>query len=93
MRPVRLVFYDKPGCTLCDEALSVVETVRRRLGDAVPTTLERVDIRRNPVTWERYRYDIPVLEVDGETAFRLRIDAGRLMERLTGDAAGPMEST
>lgn len=89
--PVRLVFYDKVGCSLCEEAFSVVEEVRERLGASSPTTLERVDIRDNPFTWDRYRYDVPVLEVDGRPQFRLRIDAGRLVELLTGGVSGPME--
>lgn len=93
MTPVRLVFYDKSGCSLCEEALSVVEEVRGQLGARWPTTLERVDIRRNPVTWERFRYDVPVLEVDGRPEFRLRIDAQRLRELLVDGVAHPMEST
>lgn len=93
MEPVRLVFYDKAGCKLCDEALAVVEEVREAVGARVPTTLERVDIRRDPMNWERYRFDVPVLEMDGRPAFRLRIDGQQLTERLLNGEAGPMEST
>lgn len=90
--PVRLVLYDKPGCHLCDEALAVVERVRAAIASQVPTTLERFDIRRDPALWDLYRLEIPVLEVDGRPAFRLRVDPERLRARLVDGVPGPWEA-
>lgn len=90
--PVRLVLYDKPGCHLCDEARAVVERVRAAVKAQVPTTLDRVDIRTDPALWDLYRLEVPVLEVDGRPAFRLRVDPDRLRARLVDGVPGPMES-
>lgn len=76
----RLVFYTKAGCSLCDRAFAVVERARQR----TPFALEVVDIERDPETFEDYRYDIPVIEIDGRVAFRHRVDADALLERLQG---------
>lgn len=90
--PVRLVLYDKPGCHLCEVALAVVERVREAVGDQVPTTLDRFDIRRDPALWDLYRLEVPVLEIDGRPAFRLRVDAEQLRARLVDGVPGPMEA-
>mmetsp|Transcript_28821 Transcript_28821/g.88155 ORF Transcript_28821/g.88155 Transcript_28821/m.88155 type:complete len:149 (-) Transcript_28821:65-511(-) len=53
--------FTKEGCTLCDEAKAVLEACR----SAAPHTLELVDITEDPALWDAYKYDIPVLHVDG----------------------------
>ncbi len=70
----------KPRCSLCEEAHRVLEEIRAR----VPFTLEVVDIRDAPDTWERYRHAAPVITLDGEEIGRLRVDAAALEVRLRG---------
>lgn len=81
----RVRFYTKPDCELCDKAWEVLERVRRR----VPCEVEPVDITADPLLFERYRYRIPVIEIDGEEAFELTVREDRLLSRLQGRAAGP----
>ena len=73
-----VTLYGKPGCCLCDEARAEVESVRERLG----FELREVDVSLDPGAWARYGERIPVVEVDGEEAFELRVSASELEERL-----------
>ncbi len=74
----KLVLYGKPGCHLCDEARAEIERVR---GDR-PFELEQVDITLDPVLNRRYGERIPVLALDGEELFELRVDGDALLQRL-----------
>jgi hypothetical protein len=73
-----LTLYGKPGCHLCDDALAAVE--RATAGRQV--LLEQVDITLDPALHGRYGERIPVLEIDGEEAFELFVDADVLKRRL-----------
>jgi hypothetical protein len=74
----KLTLYGKPGCHLCDDARVAVD--RAVAGRDV--VLEHVDISLDPTLNARYGQRIPVLEIDGETAFELFIDEGVLERRL-----------
>jgi hypothetical protein len=74
----KLTLYGKPGCHLCDDARRAVE--RATAGREI--VLEQVDISLDPTLNARYGARIPVLDIDGETAFELFIDAGVLEQRL-----------
>jgi glutaredoxin len=68
----------KPGCHLCDDARAALVRLR---GEAV-FTLEEVDITRDDELHRRYLERIPVVEIDGEEAFELFVDATELRRRL-----------
>jgi glutaredoxin len=77
--PRRLVeIYSKPDCSLCEAALATLEAVRRR----VPFELLERDVRLDAVLAERWRYDIPVVCIDGEVAFRGRLTEEAFEARL-----------
>ncbi|WPB81450.1 glutaredoxin family protein [Archangium violaceum] len=62
--------YSKPNCCLCDQAKEVLERVRER----IPFDLVEEDIRADPAIFAAYRYDIPVVIIDGRDTFKLRLD-------------------
>jgi glutaredoxin len=74
----RVTVYSAPDCTLCERALEVVEGVTTELD----VELEAVDISGRPELESRYRELIPVVEIDGETAFTYFVDAEALRSRL-----------
>lgn len=76
MREVTL--YTKHDCSLCDKAKEVILSVRRE----IPFTYREVDITSDPDTYEEYREQIPVIFVDGRKAFKFRLTAEALLERL-----------
>jgi hypothetical protein len=58
---MELVFYTRPGCTLCDKALAVV----RQSGFLRHHTLRLVDILGDAEAYDLYQWEIPVLVLDG----------------------------
>jgi glutaredoxin len=76
----RVTIYGKPECCLCDQALEVLEEVRKR----TPFEIEKRDISGDADLIERYGLDIPVILIDGQVAFKHRIDKDRLIALLKG---------
>jgi glutaredoxin len=74
-----VTLYGKPGCCLCDDARAVVAAARREHG----FDLREVDVSLDPGLHRDYGERIPVLEVDGEEAFELRVEAGELRRLLS----------
>ena len=71
-------FYTKPRCSLC--ATGKVALEQALAGEQFE--LRELDITQSPFLFERYRYAIPVVVVDGEEIARLRFDAQTLRQRL-----------
>ncbi len=68
----QVVMYSRPGCHLCDIAMETISTVRQ----SRPFAFTVVDITLDPGLYDRYRYQIPVVCIDGKEMFRHHIDAG-----------------
>ena len=73
-----VTLYGKPGCCLCDEAKEAIRTVRLDQ----EFELHEVDVSLDPTLHSRYGERIPVVEIDGEEAFELHLDAASLRDRL-----------
>lgn len=60
---MRLIFYTKAGCCLCEGLAAKLAQVR-----AIALAVEERDITTQPDWWERYQYEVPLLctVVDGE---------------------------
>jgi len=58
---VPVTLFGKVDCHLCEEAESIVARVTTDLG----VRYRKVDIESSPGLFERMRYRIPVIEVDG----------------------------
>ena len=67
----RVTLYSRPGCGLCDEAREVLEAERRR----TPFELEEVDVSTEDELELEYGIRIPVVLVDGEERFEIRVPA------------------
>ncbi len=75
---MKLTLYGKAGCCLCDEARAAIAEVR----EDIPFELEEVDVSLDPRLHREYGERIPVIEVNGEQAFELGIDATTLRNLL-----------
>lgn len=73
-----VVFYTRAGCHLCDLARAEVEAARVE----VPFALREVDILADRDAFDDFKFDIPVVEVDGRVLFKHRLSAAALVERL-----------
>ena len=75
-----LILYTKPGCHLCDEMKLEIQ----RADCAELYALAEVNIETDSNLLVRYRYEIPVLIIDGVEAFRHRLRAEDFKSRLSG---------
>jgi glutaredoxin len=75
----KVVLYTKAGCHLCENAKAVILSVRR----SVAFELQEVDIARDEELFDLYKHDIPVVTIDGRQAFKHRVDAAALKEKLS----------
>lgn len=69
-----IVLYSKAGCHLCDDARLHLED----LAADHHLSYDEVDIRRDSAIFERYRYRIPVITVDGVERLEGRIEADEI---------------
>ena len=68
---VQVIIYSKPGCHLCEEAK---ESIRAgECGEHFQLT--EINIETDPELMAKYRYDIPVISIDGVDTFMHRVDA------------------
>ena len=74
----QVVLYTRERCSLCEKAKAVILAVRRE----VAFDFREVDIGWSGDLYEDYKHDIPVIEVDGQRAFKYRVEVSELKERL-----------
>jgi glutaredoxin len=65
-----VIIYSRPGCHLCDEAKMAIQNS----GCSDRFTLEEINIESDEVLLRKYKYDIPVMMIDGVEAFRHRVN-------------------
>lgn len=82
---MRVEFYTKPECPLCDEGHEIVEEVCRKLAQ----DWTQVSIFSSEELYQRFRYLVPVLCVDGRVVATLRFNARELEATLLA-CPGPM---
>lgn len=75
--------YSKPNCPLCEDVKAILERVRTR----VEFNLVEIDISRDLGLRRRFRYDIPVVFINGQQAFRHRVTEEALEARLRAEGA------
>ncbi len=73
-----ILLYRRPGCPLCDDAEALL--------DELGVAFLRANILEDERTFVRYRYRIPVLDIDGAEVLELRFDMMQLQAALA--AAG-----
>ncbi|MGA2009887.1 MAG: glutaredoxin family protein [Solirubrobacteraceae bacterium] len=73
-----VVLYGRAGCCLCDDARSVLLTVRRER----PFSLLERDIDSDDALLRAYLERIPVVTIDGVEAFELFVDESEFRRRL-----------
>jgi glutaredoxin len=75
---MKIELLGKPGCHLCDEAKTVVESVCAQLH--LPWV--HMNLEDQPELYAQYRDEIPVLLVDGRKLFKYRMDEKSLSKVL-----------
>jgi glutaredoxin len=78
MKKAVVILYTRPGCHLCDEAKAVINEARTDAEFA----LEEVNIDEDPALSELYKYDIPVIFINGVKAFKHRVETQEFRRKL-----------
>jgi glutaredoxin len=73
---VTITLYSKAGCHLCDQVREYLED----LAADHAVEIQEIDIRRDPALFERYRYRIPVVAVNGVERLEGRIEQSEVCD-------------
>ena len=83
MKP-HVIIYSRPGCHLCEEA----KTAIHQAGCDDQFTLEEIDIESDDELLRKYKYDIPVVTIDGLEIFIHRVDPKEFRTRIAQVKSG-----
>ncbi len=81
MSKAHVIIYSRPGCHLCDEAKAAIMAA----GCSDQFTLEEVNIESDDELLRKYKYDIPVIAIDGVESFIHRVDPKEFRTRINAD--------
>ena len=76
---VQVLLYTKPGCGLCEK----MKDEMKNAGIDNLFTLEELNIETDAELFAQYRYEIPVLLINGVEAFRHRLSADEFRIHVT----------
>ena len=71
---VTVTIYSKKECHLCDIAKEELEALRCEF----EFSINEVDIEKDKLAFEKYKYLIPVVEVDGKTISTYKVDTKKM---------------
>ncbi len=75
---VNITIYSKKGCHLCDVAKETLLEIRQEF----PFSIIEIDIERDKAAFEKYKHQIPVIEMEGKIISCYRINAGEVKKIL-----------
>ena len=76
---IKLHFYTKPDCPLCDEAKNVLHEIKNKMQFL---SIEEIDITKNMGLFTKYKLLIPVLEMNSKQLFVGKVDKNKLIRQL-----------
>lgn len=79
-----LILYTRKDCCLCEEMQEVI----RRVAESFTLTLEESDVDSSEELQKQYGNEVPVLLVNGRKAFKYRVTAKELENRLRKERQG-----
>jgi glutaredoxin len=78
MSKAHVIIYSRPGCHLCDEAKTTIQNA----GCSERFTLEEINIESDDELLRKFKYDIPIVMIDGVEAFRHRVDTAAFRRKI-----------
>jgi glutaredoxin len=77
-KSIQIEMYSRPGCHLCDEAKIVIDRVQSR----IPFSVHVINVETDPALEKAYGDKIPVVLINGQLAFKYRVDEEELERRV-----------
>ncbi len=78
MNVQKVIFYSRPGCSLCEEGFLTLKLVQ----EDIPFKIEILNIEDDDALHEKYMLMIPVVEKDGNVIQYGQLDYVTLLEAL-----------
>lgn len=78
MSKAHVIIYSRPGCHLCNEAKAAI--LSADCSDRF--VLEEINIESDEELLRKYKYDIPVIVINGVEAFIHRVDPSEFETRI-----------
>ena len=75
---IRVDIYSRPGCHLCEEAEEVIVRIRRKY----PFELSIINVETDPALESAYGVEIPVITINGNKAFKYRVDEAEFEKKV-----------
>ncbi len=69
-----IILYSKKGCHLCEIAREKLLGIKKEISFG----MSEVDIEKNEEIFEKYKYLIPVIEMDGKIVSNYRVNEAEL---------------
>ena len=80
MNVQKILFYSRPGCSLCEEGFLTLRLVQ----EDIPFKIEILNIEDDELLHEKYMLMIPVVEKDGDVIQYGQLDYVTLLEAFGG---------
>ena len=78
MSKSHVIVYSRPGCHLCDDAKAAILNA----GCSDQFVLEEINIESDEELLRKYKYDIPVIMIDGVETFMHRVSSDEFRTRI-----------
>ena len=78
MSKPHVIVYSRPGCHLCDEAKAAILSA----GCSDDFVLEEINIESDEELLTKYKYDIPVISINGVESFIHRLNPSEFRTRI-----------
>jgi len=75
---IKVTLYTKPGCSLCETVEKTIRFVQKKHA----FDFEKRNIEDDPIIYDKYRNDIPVILVNGQEIARHQLTAAALENAL-----------
>ena len=83
--PIEVTVYRRENCSLCEKAMATVERV---VDDTeLSVSIEQRDVDTDSALQAAYSDRVPVIAIDGEECFELRLTAAEFRQALHAAAA------
>ena len=73
-----VIIYSRPGCHLCDDAKAAILSA----GCSDRFVLEEINVESDKRLLSKYKYDIPVITIDGVETFIHRVSPREFREKI-----------
>lgn len=81
---VDVTVYTRDPCHLCEVAIESIEQVANDVG--VTVDIDEIDVDESPELAEQYGDRVPYVLLDGEPAYKFRVDTYDLRQRFEADS-------